>query len=172
MKKEEMRNLFKVSKEWVFKKRISYYKNILEDLFAKKGRWNTLLAKTSKGSAWLAQDTLNEIDKEIDKTERAMYYIKKAQNNAGKELDIDIEAIRQIPIMRLVEQYNIKHKRSGVNRVYCNLRNERTPSCCIYEDQNSFYDYGSGSGGSVIDFYMVLTGASLKDTIKELSNYL
>lgn len=164
--------VFQVSREWALKKRASYYKNILEDLEKKKGKWLSLFAKTDKGSAWFAEDNLKEIERDIKKTERSLYYINKAQKTGADELDIDIDAIKQIPIMRLVEQYNIKHKRSGVNRVYCDIRNERTPSCCIYEDQNSFYDYGSGTGGSVIDFYMVLTGASLKDAIKELSLYI
>lgn len=172
MKKEELRKLFGVSKEWVFKKRTSYYKNILEDLQEKKGKWLTLFARASKGSEWLAEDNIESIEKDMEKTERSLYYIKQAQKNGAEREGVDIEAIKQVPIMRFVQEFNLPYKRSGVNRVYCDIRREKTPSCCIYEDQNSFYDYGSGTGGSVIDFYMALTGASLKETIKELNNYL
>ena len=48
-------------------------------------------------------------------------------------------------------------------------RREKIPSVCYYLDTNSFYDFGSGTGGTVIDLYMNYNNCSLKEAISELT---
>lgn len=48
-------------------------------------------------------------------------------------------------------------------------RKEKIPSVCYYLDTNSFYDFGSGIGGTIIDLYMNYNDCSLKEAISELT---
>lgn len=49
------------------------------------------------------------------------------------------------------------------------LRNEKTPSFKINASKNTWYDYGEGKGGSIIDFVMDYSKCSIKDAIDTLS---
>lgn len=53
---------------------------------------------------------------------------------------------------------------------FCAIRDERTPSAKIYDHTNTWYDHGSGNGGSVIDLYMELYRVDVKCAIKELAH--
>lgn len=62
-----------------------------------------------------------------------------------------------------------KPEREDGNRMWYKLRDERTASCCVYKETNSFYDYGSGDGGSVLDLFMKLNNCDIKEAIKALN---
>lgn len=63
-----------------------------------------------------------------------------------------------ISMWDLLDHMEIDYPRRSYDGVKISIRDEGIPSCHIYED--GFYDYGSGVGGSVIDFYMLVTGKS------------
>lgn len=48
------------------------------------------------------------------------------------------------------------------------IRQEKTSSLVIYDDTNSFHDFGSGVGGDVITFYSELHGMDIPDTIESM----
>jgi hypothetical protein len=59
-----------------------------------------------------------------------------------------------ISMWDLLDHMEIDYPRRSHDGVKISIRDEGIPSCHIYED--GFYDYGSGVGGSVIDFYMLV----------------
>lgn len=64
-----------------------------------------------------------------------------------------------------------KPEREDGNRLWYKLRNERTASCCVYKETNSFYDFGdSRNSGDVIRLYQILNDCDFKTAIKNLSN--
>jgi hypothetical protein len=80
---------------------------------------------------------------------------------------IDINAIKEN-----VKCWDIlgKPEREDGNRMWYKLRDERTASCCVYKETNSFYDFGSGTGGDIFILYQLLNNCDFKTAIKELSN--
>lgn len=73
-------------------------------------------------------------------------------------------------VVEVLERLGIAISRQG-KRVYANFRNERTPSVIINED-GSFYDFGTGDNGTLIDFFMIHCGMELKDAIEETKKAL
>lgn len=166
---------FQVSRTWAFKRRLAYYRTLHEDAEAQKMKFTSMRARYSKRSHWFIDGYIINAERRMAKVARSIYYIKKILRTPEDEQQntVDIEDIKQIPITRLVDMYNLKRQKSTQNRLYCSLRpHDKTPSCCIYTDQNSFYDFGSCQGGSVIDFYMALESVDLSTAIKDLQNYL
>lgn len=81
---------------------------------------------------------------------------------------IDINAIKEN-----VKCWDIlgKPEREDGNRMWYKLRDERTPSCCVYKETNSFYDFGdANNSGDVIKLYQILNDCDFKTAIKQLSN--
>ena len=63
---------------------------------------------------------------------------------------VDIDAIKAAnPLPEIVERYT--GQRIEKHKIHAPWRQERTPSVHIYED-GSWYDFGGGFGGDVIDF--------------------
>lgn len=80
-----------------------------------------------------------------------------------KAISYDIAAIKKIPINELVE----------VNSTgFFKVRNEKTPSCKWYRTENRWQDFGSGTGGDVIDLYAIINNCDTKTAMKELSSLI
>lgn len=77
----------------------------------------------------------------------------------GQEKVIDAIRLLGIPITK-----------SG-RRFFINLRGEKTPSAVINKD-GSFYDFGSGESGTLIDILMRTKNLSLQDAINETKKLL
>ncbi len=103
--------------------------------------------------------------------------LRKAQSKVlglqGYTNHIDVDSAKQVPLLTILDAYNIKHDNNYGNRIRFKLRqNERTPSAYGYLDQNTFYDYGVCGGGSVIDLVMELEGCEFKEALKILSRFV
>ena len=60
-------------------------------------------------------------------------------------------------------------KRCGQRfKCLCPFHRERTPSCFITPDRGTFYCFGCGAKGSVIDYYSFKRGVQTSDAIREL----
>jgi len=83
-----------------------------------------------------------------------------------------IEILKQsIDILEVVESYAPLKKSGGQYLVQENpLREERTPSLRIYPDTQSWYDFGSGEGGDVIDFIKKIESIETKDAVNFLED--
>ncbi|MCI6560073.1 MAG: DNA primase, partial [Ruminococcus sp.] len=61
--------------------------------------------------------------------------------------------------------------RRGRNYVCsCPFHSEKTPSCTIYTDTQSFYCFGCGAGGDVITFIMKIENLDFSEAVKELAH--
>lgn len=137
----------------------------------------------------------NEIERcrEIAKTfrgdDRAVYeyckidtlvaQLKHIQNEMSRKFNlfpktgITVDQARAVPLLTILDAYNIKHDNQYGNRIRFKLRpEERTPSAYGYLDQNTFYDYGTCKGISVIDLVMELEGCDFSEALKKLSSFV
>lgn len=71
--------------------------------------------------------------------------------------DLDLEKVKQsISIVDLASQYGANPFGNGntVHTKFNPIRSEKTSSLKLYRDTNSWADFGSSEGGSIIDFIM------------------
>lgn len=79
-----------------------------------------------------------------------------------------IENARNTDIMALIGKLGYELYKAG--RLFkIDIRGERTPSCVIYPEDNSFFDFGSRRGGSPIDFLMVSQNLTLPEALDSLN---
>ena len=73
-----------------------------------------------------------------------------------------------LDIDRVVSFYGYEPNRQGF--VSCPFHNEKTASCKIYPQSNSFYCFGCGAGGDVIDFVRLLYGLDFRQACVRLES--
>lgn len=71
-------------------------------------------------------------------------------------LNLFEEVKNRMPIQALITKFNLNPVKRGA--MLCPFHNERTPSCSVSPIGDKFHCFGCGAGGSVIDFYRLLTG--------------
>ena len=71
-----------------------------------------------------------------------------------------------LDIDRVVSLYGYEPNRQGF--ISCPFHSERTASCKIYPKSNSFYCFGCGAGGDVIDFVRLLYGLDFRQACVRL----
>jgi hypothetical protein len=83
----------------------------------------------------------------------------------------DLEAIKSIPITDLMPS---EPKMKAPNRLFysCPIHNEVNPSFVVYLDSNTYYCFGCGKGGDVINLYQELNEVDFKTAVKELSEII
>jgi len=82
---------------------------------------------------------------------------------------IDLAQIikERITITEMAERCGCTVQRNGF--VLSPYHEERTASCKLYTDNNSFFDFSSNQGGSVIDFWMALYNVEFKQAVKKIA---
>ncbi|MCP6718961.1 MAG: CHC2 zinc finger domain-containing protein [Patescibacteria group bacterium] len=113
-------------------------------------------------------EKLLEIDRNIGRLRRLLFT---RQGHTPKEsrgvTQEQIDYALTVPI----ENFNIRLKKSGSKLVgLCPLHNEKTPSFFVYLKNNSFYCYGCGVGGNVINLIKLLHELNFIETVKLLNN--
>ena len=85
---------------------------------------------------------------------------------------IDIQQIKQISIRDYLMQRGIKPKQQNTRYgLYLSpLREEHSPSFKVDYEQNLWYDFGLGTGGSIIDLVMRLERCDFTQAIRLLSD--
>lgn len=79
------------------------------------------------------------------------------------------ELLLRSDISEIASTY-VNLKRHGRNLVgLCPFHNEKTPSFNIYTESNSFYCFGCGAGGNVINFIMRIENLDYIDAVKLLA---
>lgn len=81
----------------------------------------------------------------------------------------NLSEIKDIPILEVCTFLGITTQKKGRNH-WCKLRDERSASTILHTENNTFYDFGTQQGGSNIDLYCTMTGASISEAITELGN--
>lgn len=87
--------------------------------------------------------------------------------NLNTYKEFNIQDIKNIPITEICSNYGITTHKKG-KKLYCNIRDEKTPSCCIYPETNSWYDFGSNLGGDVISLIATLENITSGEAIQKL----
>ena len=81
-----------------------------------------------------------------------------------------IELIKNtVTIRDLAERFNARPDKSGKCK-HNPLRSEKTSSLHIYDETNSWFDFGSDKGGDVINFMAEANGSDIPDSISDLCN--
>lgn len=86
--------------------------------------------------------------------------------------DLDLEKIKQsISIVDLASQYGANPYGNGntVHTKFNPIRAEKTSSLKLYRDTNSWSDFGSSDGGSIIDFIMKADNVDFNEALKRLN---
>lgn len=84
--------------------------------------------------------------------------------------DVFIEQLRNAcPIESVMGSYANLIRRGRTYVCNCPFHSEKTPSCTIYPEQQSFYCYGCGAGGDVITFIRRIENLSFMESIEMLS---
>jgi DNA primase len=72
-------------------------------------------------------------------------------------------------IIQTIQREGIELKKYGSRyKANCPLHHEKTPSFTVYPDSQSFYCFGCGEGGDVIDFIIKLKGIAFKEALAYL----
>ena len=81
-----------------------------------------------------------------------------------------LELKQNNPIDSVMSSY-VGLKRQGRNSVcLCPFHSEKSPSCVVYLDTNSFFCFGCGAGGDVITFIMKIENLDYVEAIKFLAD--
>ena len=87
-------------------------------------------------------------------------------------MNIDLERFKgRLNIHNIVSNYT-ELEESGENRYrgLCPFHRETQPSFTVYNDTNSFYCFGCGRGGDVINFVMEIEDITFKDAVEQLED--
>ena len=92
-------------------------------------------------------------------------------NNQSYSGYYDLDKIKEIPIVDVLSDlYGIEAQKKGTNRAFCDIRGEKTPSCCLYLDTNSYCDFGDGNrGGNVINLVQQLSNVGFMEATNILA---
>ena len=72
-------------------------------------------------------------------------------------------------IVDLFSSYTEVKKRGRTYVCRCPFHSEKTPSCTIYPDSQSFYCFGCGAGGSVFTFIQKMENVDFMDSVRILA---
>ncbi|XZM35224.1 CHC2 zinc finger domain-containing protein (plasmid) [Clostridium perfringens] len=116
--------------------------------------------------------TVNNIENKIDKVVKE--YNKKELNSkksVEKEAQpfYNLDKIKEIPLEDVCNRLGIHTSPKG-RKLWCDIRGEKTPSCCINTDKNYWYDFGSSTGGDVIKFVSEVEKINSKEAIYRLAD--
>lgn len=109
---------------------------------------------------------------------RQIEQLKKSQRAKINIFEFSYELIAEIKdrvsIADMVDQLNIKRKRSGSNRyvLNCPFHDENTPSFMIYIEDDNYHCFGCQAHGDVIDFYQNYLGIEFDEALIQLSDKL
>lgn len=112
-----------------------------------------------------------EVERQIKKLQFSLSHLdeiegKKEVRQTQGVSEQDIARAKEIPITNFYTERLSKHNKLATGR--CPFHNEKTGSFTIYLDQNTFWCYGCGAGGTVVDFVMRLEGITFLETVKKL----
>ena len=115
---------------------------------------------------WLAclSDYQRHVLREWLNCEKLNKSYKKMKKEGLENFETLIEKAKEFSISELAGNPNIRHK----EMIRSPLCNDSTPSCCIYNDSNSWYCFATNQGGSTIDWQMKVNGMDFKQAVRSL----
>ena len=178
---KELLTIFNVSPTWANLQKRKWIKTQITRLNNDNDDWHSMLNTSKSKDDWLIHNRIKVVNSKLNKLNTSLRFLqqkykdiqaeqKAIKNNEPipqpKYTEYDKDAIRNIPIRTILERHGTP---IIANRKFA-LRNEKTPSCWIYETTNTYTDFGdSNRTGDVIDLYMRLNGITFQEALKELS---
>lgn len=116
---------------------------------------------------------IEQVEEKLLKKQKQEEWAKSLKKKGASQL-IPLEQVRDYPITAILDAHSIVRIKTGHNRerIICPGHNEKTASCVIYTDQNSFYCYSCNAGGSCIDMLALVDNCSSTEAIKKLRGIL
>lgn len=102
---------------------------------------------------------------------KKLYLVKNTENKTDKEIEpfYNLDKIKEIPLEDVCNRLGVNTSSKG-KKLWCNIRGEKTPSCCINIDKNYWYDFGTAKGGDVIKFVSKVEKINSKEAIYKLAD--
>ena len=110
----------------------------------------------------------NRIDKTVEEDNKKEFNSKKSVEREIQPF-YNLDKIKEIPLEDVCNRFGI-HTSSKGKKLWCDIRGEKTPSCCINNDKNYWYDFGSSTGGDVIKFVSEVEKINAKEAIYKLAD--
>ncbi|MDU1414850.1 MAG: CHC2 zinc finger domain-containing protein [Clostridium sp.] len=110
----------------------------------------------------------NRIDKTVEEDNKKEFNSKKSVEREIQPF-YNLDKIKEIPLEDVCNRLGI-HTSSKGKKLWCDIRGEKTPSCCINTDKNYWYDFGSSTGGDVIKFVSEVEKIDAKEAIYKLAD--
>ena len=79
------------------------------------------------------------------------------------------EVVRRNDIEEVIGQYVQLRRRGRTATGLCPFHNEKTPSFVVYPDTQSFYCFGCGAAGDVINFVRKYNNLGYVEAVKQLA---
>lgn len=96
------------------------------------------------------------------------------RSSEKKKNQVDLGELKaKIDIVEVVQSYVSLGRYKPGQLIKCPLpmHKDKTASCMLYQKNNTWHCHGCHQGWSQLDFIMLMTGCSLPDAIKKLSNF-
>lgn len=157
----------------IYKDYIKLAKSAIADMY--EDRRGYMQKHTDWNENWMLELLLKQVDENISyyqkQIKRWQFLIALCENRRGKPgniTDEDIARAKEVPIESL---HRGKLRKVGKRLIgKCPFHAEKTASFNIYIDQNTWFCYGEGAGGSVVDYVMRSKDCVFLEAIKILLN--
>jgi len=116
-----------------------------------------------------AVDLVN--DDELNKWKRVLRWqnhLVSTKSSKGAIDEDDVVLARQRNIVEVAKEYVDVVQMGSRFKCACPFHDEKEPSLTFYPDNNSYYCYGCGVGGDVINFYMKINNCDFVTAVKGL----
>lgn len=144
-------------------------KEELKDIYIKKNyNINDLVYVDDNKNLYRVENIENKIDKTLEYNNKKEL---KSKKSVEREIHpfYDLDKIKEIPLEDVCNRLGIITSSKG-KKIWCDIRGEKTPSCCINTDKNYWYDFGSSQGGDVIKFISEVEKLEPKEAIYRLAD--
>jgi DNA primase len=113
----------------------------------------------------MLSDYEKQVLKEWVNLERLNKSYRRMKKTGEEDFQVLIERAKEYPISELARCRNDKDK-VMIRSSFCNDSN---PSCCIYNNTNSWYCFATNQGGSTIDWQMKVNRMNFKQAVRSLT---
>lgn len=88
-------------------------------------------------------------------------------------MGLNAKQAKEIPILSFLESQGVRPVRKKGEQVFffSPFREERTPSFNINLEKNTWFDFGAGEGGNILDLAMKLFSCDFKTALQKLTPY-
>jgi len=154
--RNELAEVFDVTPNYIIKARRRYLRGLLDDVYEIYGKFSTFPLEN-----WFVEWQRQILRKEIKKLETRLEFTTKKN---FERATFNLRQIKQYPIRDILAQRGIE-----VIGEFFKLRDEKTPSCKIYDEDNRWHDFGSNQGGDSIDLIQELDGCNFQQACKSVT---